>query len=105
MPDRDDETPTSPEIAAQLARIAERVRRRSTRTTEIAQLAAMELLVMLDLDRDDPRAEQVALVLRGYLERAVDAATQSISAELARVGSECERLEHRLELMRRSQER
>jgi chromosome segregation ATPase len=88
---RDDETPTAPHVSERLAEIAERVRRRSTRTTEIAQLAAMEALAVLDLDpHKDPRVDRLALLFRGYLEKAVDAATTAISGELARVGTEAD---------------
>lgn len=105
MPERRDETPTSPETTRQLDAIASRIRRRSTRTTEIARLKAYEILTALGLSIDDPRAEQVALIVRGAAEQAIDAAHSALSQELAELGAERDRLLRRLELIRRSEER
>lgn len=96
MPTRDDETPPAPHVAAGFAEIERRVRARSTRTTELAGVTAMEVALIFGIDpRTDPRIDEATLKIRGLIERILDGAAQP----------ECERCKRREELRRRSDDR
>jgi hypothetical protein len=74
--------PPPDDAAERMLEIARRARRRSTQVTQLAELAALEL------DTVGADAGSRATLIRGYLDRAVDAATQWHSEQLARVMDE-----------------
>ncbi len=68
MPDRRDETPTSPETAAQLERLNARIRRRSSQAIETARVHASLVLVDLGLPHDDRYEERELNQFRLFLQ-------------------------------------
>lgn len=102
---RDDDTPTDPLTASRYAKLAKDARDRSTQTTRIADLAALEIARLHGLP--DEAAKSIAVIVRGYIGRAVDASQLALSGELVKVKADRDRLKTQLqmELRRRSEER
>lgn len=89
--DRDD-TPTDPRYKELQAK----VRKRSTRTTHLANLCAMEIAAIDGVTFGAGVEPIVAELVRTYLSRAADAASIGANAQLAKVGAEKEALRTRL---------
>jgi S-adenosylmethionine synthetase len=107
MPDRDDETPQRPHVAERFDEIAREVKRRSTQTTAIADVRALQILAALSLPIDDPRHAQVSLIVRGAIESAIEASHSALTDQLAEALREIDRVKRvrREEIKRRSGER
>ena len=92
MADKRDDTPTDPRYK----QIEAKVRKRSTRTTHLANLCAMEIGALGGVTLGAGTEPIVAELVRTYLSRASDAASIGATAQLAKVETDRDALRTRL---------